>query len=49
MTKEIDALEAGIAAFKIKAFTHHKGIDMRMTQEQLAEKVGEDSIIPLKN
>ncbi len=39
-TKERDELEAGYEAFKIGALIHDTRIEMGMTQEQLAEKVG---------
>ena len=39
-TKERDELEAGYDAFKIGALIHDTRIEMGMTQEQLAEKVG---------
>ena len=39
-TKERDELEAGYNAFKIGALIHDTRIEMGMTQEQLAEKVG---------
>jgi DNA-binding XRE family transcriptional regulator len=39
-TKERDELEAGYENFKIGALIHDKRIEMGMTQEQLAEKVG---------
>jgi DNA-binding XRE family transcriptional regulator len=39
-TKERDELEAGFDAFKIGALIHDTRIEMGMTQEQLAEKVG---------
>ena len=39
-TKERDELEAGYEAFKIGALIHETRIEMGMTQEQLAEKVG---------
>lgn len=39
-TKERDELEAGYEAFKIGALIHDARIEMGMTQEQLAEKVG---------
>lgn len=39
-TKERNELEAGFEAFKIGALIHDTRIDMGMTQEQLAEKVG---------
>lgn len=39
-TKERDKLEAGYEAFKIGALIHDTRIEMGMTQEQLAEKVG---------
>lgn len=38
--KKRDELEAGYEAFKIGAFIHNTRIEMGMTQEQLAEKVG---------
>ena len=39
-TKKRDELEAGFDAFKIGALIHNTRIEMGMTQEQLAEKVG---------
>jgi DNA-binding XRE family transcriptional regulator len=39
-TKERDELEAGYENFKIGALIHDTRIEMGMTQEQLAEKVG---------
>lgn len=39
-TKERDELEAGYEAFKIGALIHDTRIEMGMTQEELAEKVG---------
>ncbi len=39
-TKKRDELEAGYEAFKIGALIHDTRIEMGMTQEQLAEKVG---------
>jgi DNA-binding XRE family transcriptional regulator len=39
-TKERDELEAGYESFKIGALIHDTRIEMGMTQEQLAEKVG---------
>jgi len=39
-TKELDELEAGYEAFRIGALIHDTRIEMGMTQEQLAEKVG---------
>ncbi|MDR7127785.1 DNA-binding XRE family transcriptional regulator [Algoriphagus sp. 4150] len=39
-TKERDELEAGFEAFKIGALIHDTRVEMGMTQEQLAEKVG---------
>ena len=39
-TKKRDELEAGYEAFKIGALIHNTRIEMGMTQEQLAEKVG---------
>ncbi|WP_298147617.1 helix-turn-helix transcriptional regulator [Flavobacterium sp.] len=39
-TKERDELEAGYEAFKIGALIHDTRIELGMTQEQLAEKVG---------
>ena len=39
-TKEREELEAGYDAFKIGALIHDTRIEMGMTQEQLAEKVG---------
>ena len=39
-TKERDELEAGYEAFKIGALIHDTRIEMGMTQEQLAKKVG---------
>jgi len=38
--KEREELEAGFEAFKIGALIHDTRIEMGMTQEQLAEKVG---------
>ena len=38
--KERDELEAGYEAFKIGALIHDTRIEMGMTQEQLAKKVG---------
>jgi hypothetical protein len=43
-TKERDELEAGYDAFKIGALIHDTRSEMGMTQEQLAEKVGANSI-----
>lgn len=37
---ERDELDAGYENFKIGALIHHTRIEMGMTQEQLAEKVG---------
>ena len=39
-TKERDELEAGYEAFKIGALIHDTRIEMGMTQEELADKVG---------
>ena len=39
-SKERDELEAGYETFKIGALIHDTRIEMGMTQEQLAEKVG---------
>jgi DNA-binding XRE family transcriptional regulator len=39
-TKERNELEAGYENFKIGALIHDTRIEMGMTQEQLAEKVG---------
>jgi len=39
-TKKRDELEAGFDAFKIGALIHDTRLEMGMTQEQLAEKVG---------
>lgn len=39
-TKERDELEAGYEVFKIGALIQHTRVEMGMTQEQLAEKVG---------
>ncbi len=39
-TKKRDELELGYEAFKIGALIHDTRIEMGMTQEQLAEKVG---------
>lgn len=39
-TNERDELEAGYEVFKIGALIHDTRIEMGMTQEQLAEKVG---------
>ena len=39
-TKERDELDSGYEAFKIGALIHDTRIEMGMTQEQLAEKVG---------
>lgn len=39
-TKGRDELESGYDAFKIGALIHDMRIEMGMTQEQLAEKVG---------
>lgn len=39
-TKDRDELEAGYEAFKIGALIHDTRIELGMTQEQLAEKVG---------
>ena len=39
-TKERDELESGYVAFRIGALIHDTRIEMGMTQEQLAEKVG---------
>jgi len=39
-TKERDELEAGYEAFKIGALIHDIRLEMGMTQEQLAQKVG---------
>lgn len=39
-TKERDELEAGYESFKMGALIHDTRLEMGMTQEQLAEKVG---------
>lgn len=39
-TKKREELEAGYEAFKIGALIHDTRVEMGMTQEQLAEKVG---------
>ena len=39
-TKERDELESGYEAFKIGTLIHDTRLEMGMTQEQLAEKVG---------
>ncbi|MEO6832017.1 MAG: helix-turn-helix transcriptional regulator [Chitinophagaceae bacterium] len=39
-TKERDELEGGYESFKIGALIHDTRLEMGMTQEQLAEKVG---------
>ena len=39
-TKERDELEEGYEAFKIGALIHDTRVDMGMTQEELAAKVG---------
>ncbi len=39
-TKERDELEAGYENFKIGALIHNTRLEMGMTQEQLADKVG---------
>jgi DNA-binding XRE family transcriptional regulator len=39
-TKERDELETGYESFKIGALIHDTRLEMGMTQEQLAEKVG---------
>lgn len=39
-TKEREELEAGYEAFRIGALIHDTRIELGMTQEQLAEKVG---------
>ena len=39
-TKERDELEAGYENFKMGALIHNTRLEMGMTQEQLAEKVG---------
>ncbi|MBK7762038.1 MAG: helix-turn-helix transcriptional regulator [Bacteroidetes bacterium] len=39
-TKERDELEAGYDNFKMGALIHNTRLEMGMTQEQLAEKVG---------
>ena len=39
-TKKRDELEAGYESFKIGAMSHQTRIEMGMTQEQLADKVG---------
>ncbi len=39
-TKERDELESGYEAFKIGTLIHDTRVEMGMTQEQLAEKVG---------
>ncbi len=43
-TKKRDELEEGYDAFKIGALIHDNRIEMGMTHEQLAEKVGTNSI-----
>ncbi len=43
-TKECKELESGSDAFKIGALIHETRIEMGMTQEQLAEKAGTNSI-----
>jgi DNA-binding XRE family transcriptional regulator len=39
-TKERDELDAGYESFKIGTLIHDTRVEMGMTQEQLAEKVG---------
>ncbi|MDP5093917.1 MAG: hypothetical protein NWQ17_11450 [Polaribacter sp.] len=39
-TKERDELDAGYETFKIGALIHDTLVEMGMTQEELAEKVG---------
>jgi DNA-binding XRE family transcriptional regulator len=39
-TKKREELEAGYEAFRIGALIHDKRLELGMTQEQLAEKVG---------
>ena len=39
-TKKRDELEAGYESFKMGALIHNTRLEMGMTQEQLAEKVG---------
>jgi DNA-binding XRE family transcriptional regulator len=39
-TKKRDEIESGYEAFKIGVLIHDKRIELGMTQEQLAEKVG---------
>ncbi|MBU3713938.1 MAG: helix-turn-helix transcriptional regulator [Ferruginibacter sp.] len=39
-TKKRDELEAGYENFKVGALIHDKRLEMGMTQEELAEKVG---------
>ncbi len=39
-TKERDELESGYESFKLVALIHDTRLEMGMTQEQLAEKVG---------
>lgn len=39
-TKEREELEAGFEVFKIGALIHDTRVELGMTQEQLAEKVG---------
>jgi DNA-binding XRE family transcriptional regulator len=39
-TRKRDELEAGYESFKIGAMIHQTRIEMGMTQEQLADKVG---------
>lgn len=39
-TKERDELDAGYETFKIGALIHDTRVEMGMTQEELAEKVG---------
>lgn len=39
-TKERDELESGYEAFKIGALIHATRVELGMTQEQLADKVG---------
>lgn len=39
-TKQREALEAGYEAFKMGVLIHDTRVEMGMTQEQLAEKVG---------
>lgn len=44
-TNKRDELEAGYEAFKIGALIHDTRIEIGMTQEQLAEKVGTTNLI----